>query len=87
MQKGLGDKLKEMQDGMQQGKNPKQMGKDFADAVQKQAAMREALRKMKEKMSQKDKDASGIDDLMQKMDDVEKDLVLEKIITRNIKTT
>ena len=85
MQKGLGDQLKQMQDGMQQGKDPKKMGKDFADAVQKQAAVREALRKMKEKMSQKDKDASGIDDLMQKMDDVEKDLVTKKLSQETLK--
>jgi hypothetical protein len=44
-----------MQEGMKQGKDPKKMGKDFADAVQKQAAVREALRKMKEQMSQNQK--------------------------------
>ena len=41
MQKQMNEQLKKMQDGMQNGKSGKQMGKDFADAVEKQAAIRE----------------------------------------------
>jgi len=84
-QKKLGEQLGKMKEGMQQGKDPKKMGKDFADAVQKQAAIREALRQMKDKMSQQQKNESGIDGMMQKMDDVEKDLVTKKLTNETIK--
>jgi hypothetical protein len=85
LQKKLGDQLGKMKESMQQGKDPKQMGKDFADAVQKQAAIREALRQMKEKMSQQQKEGSGIDEMMKKMDDVEKDLVTKRLSQETLK--
>jgi len=84
-QKKLGEQLGKMKEGMNQGKDPKKMGKDFADAVQKQAAIREALRQMKEKMSQQQKNESGIDEMIQKMDDIEKDLVTKKLTNETIK--
>jgi len=74
---------------MKQGQDPKKMGKDFADAVQKQAAIREALREMKEKMSQGQKKgddgSGGIDDMIKKMDDIEKDLVTKKLSSETLK--
>lgn len=79
LQKQLGDQLQKMQEGIQKGKDPKQMGKDFADAVQKQAAIREALRQMKEKMSQQQKESGGVDDMMKKMDEVEKQLASKRL--------
>ncbi len=79
LQKQLGDQLQKMQEGMQKGKDPKQMGKDFADAVQKQAAIREALRQMKEKMSQQQKESGGVDDMMKKMDEIEKELAVKRL--------
>ena len=85
LQKKLGEQLGKMQEGMQQGKDPKKMGKDFADAVQKQAAIREALRQMRDKMSQQQKNESGIDGMMQKMDEIEKDLVTKKLTNETIK--
>ena len=89
MQKELGEKLGKMQQSMQQGKNPKEMGKDFANAVQQQAAIREALRQMKEQMSQnkkKGEEGTGdVDDMIKKMDDLEKELANKKISTESIK--
>src|SRR4051812_22007262 len=85
MQKKLGEQLGKMQEGMKEGKDPKKMGKDFADAVQKQAAIREALRQMKEKMSQQQKESGGIDDMMKKMDDIEKDLTIKKLSPETLK--
>jgi len=83
MQKQMNEQLKKMQDGMQNGKSGKQMGKDFADAVEKQAAIREALRKMKEKMSQQNK--NGVDDVLNKMEENEKELMMKKLTPETIK--
>ncbi len=89
LQKKLGEQLGKMQDGMKEGKDPKKMGKDFADAVQKQATIREALQQMKEKMSQNQKKGgdgnAGVDDMIKKMDDIEKDLVTKKLTTETMK--
>jgi hypothetical protein len=79
LQKQLGDQLNQMKQDIKNGKNPKGMSKDFAEAVEKQAAIREALRKMKEEMSQGEKENGKVDDLMQKMDDLEKDLALKNL--------
>jgi hypothetical protein len=89
MQKKLGEQLGKMQEGMKNGKDPKQMGKDFADAVQKQAAVREALRQMREQMNQSrnkgDDGLGGIDEMIKKMDDVEKDLMTKKLSPETLK--
>jgi hypothetical protein len=79
LQKQLGDQLNKMKQDMENGKDPKKMSKDFAEAAEKQAAIREALRKMKEGMSQEDKESGKVDELMQKMDDLEKDLALKNL--------
>jgi hypothetical protein len=89
LQKKLGEQLGKMQEGMKQGQDPKKMGKDFADAVQKQAAIREALRQMKEQMSQNQKKgddgSGGIDEMIKKMDEIEKDLVTKKLNPETLK--
>ncbi len=85
LQKKLGEQLGKMKEAMQQGKDPKQMGKDFAEAVQKQAAIREALRQMKEKMSQEEKNGSGVEDMMKKMDDLEKELAIKRLSPEALK--
>jgi hypothetical protein len=84
LQKQLGDQLNKMKQDMQNGKDPKGMSKDFAEAVEKQAAIREALRKMKEEMSQGEKESGKVDDLMQKMDDLEKDLALKNLTNETL---
>lgn len=70
-----------MQENMSKGKGPggKEMSKEFARMAQEQAALREALRKMKEGMSQGEKKASGVDELMEKMDQTETDLLNKRI--------
>ena len=89
MQKQLGDQLGKMQEGMKQGQDPKKMGKDFAEAVQKQAAIREALRQMKDQMSQNQKKGEegigGIDEMIKKMDDLEKELAKKKLSSESLK--
>jgi len=89
MQKKLGEQLSKMQEGMKNGKDPKQMGKDFADAVQKQAAVREALRQMREQMNQNrnkgEEGLGGIDEMIKKMDEVEKDLMTKKLTPETLK--
>lgn len=89
LQKKLGEQLGKMQEGLKQGMDPKKMGKDFADAVQKQAAIREALREMREKMSQQQKKGEngngGIDEMIQKMDEFEKELAKKKLSTETLK--
>lgn len=89
MQKKLGEQLGKMQEGLKNGLDPKQMGKDFADAVQKQAAIREALRQMKEQMNQNqpkgENGLGGIDDMIKKMDDIERELASKKLSAGTIK--
>ncbi len=85
MQKKMGEQLQKMGDHIQKGGDPKKMGKDFAQAVEQQAAIREALRKMKEKMSQQQKNESGVDQLMQQMEDLEKDLITKKLTAETLK--
>ncbi|MEZ5002948.1 MAG: DUF4175 family protein [Chitinophagales bacterium] len=81
MQKQLNEQMKGMQENMSKGKGPggKEMSKEFARMAQEQAALREALRKMKEGMSQGEKKASGVDELMEKMDQTETDLLNKRI--------
>ena len=81
LQKELGEQLKNMQ---QQGKDGQKMSKELAEAAEKQAMIREMLRKMKEQMSQQEKDKVGVDDLLNKMDDVEKDIVNKNISSKTI---
>ncbi|HND82202.1 MAG TPA: hypothetical protein PKY54_02595 [Chitinophagales bacterium] len=89
MQKKLGEQLGKMQEGMKQGQDPKKMGKDFADAVQQQAAIREALRQMKEQMSQNQKKGEngigGVDEMIKKMDELERELATKKLSSESLK--
>ncbi len=84
MQKELGEQLKNMQQQIQQGKEGQKMSKELAEAAEKQAMIREMLRKMKEQMSQEEKDKVGVDDLLNKMDDIEKDIVTKNISNKTI---
>ncbi|MCB9032600.1 MAG: DUF4175 domain-containing protein [Chitinophagales bacterium] len=86
MQKGLGDKMKEMMDKQKngEGQNGKQMSKDFAEALEKQQAIRDALQKLKEQMSEQQKKGSGVDGLMDKMEEVEKDLMKKNLTNQTL---
>lgn len=85
LQKDLGEQLKQMEQMMKEGKDPKKMSKEFGTAAAQQAAIREALRKMKESMSQDQKNSSEIDKLMNEMDKTETDLVNRKITQEMLK--
>lgn len=85
MQQKLGEQLRQAQDMLKQGKDPRQMSKEFAEMARQQAAIREALRKMKEGMSQDQKDQGKIDQLMQQMDNFERDLVNRKLTEEMIR--
>lgn len=85
LQKDLGEQLKQMEQMLKEGKDPKKMSKEFGTAAAQQAAIREALRKMKESMSQDQKNNSEIDKLMNEMDKTETDLVNRKITQEMLK--
>ncbi len=87
MQKQLNEQMKGMKENMSKGKGPngKQMSKEFGRMAAEQAAMREALRKMKENMSQGEKSGSGVDELMEKMDQTETDLLNKRITEETLK--
>ncbi|MEZ5021983.1 MAG: hypothetical protein R2728_01755 [Chitinophagales bacterium] len=87
MQKQLNEQMKGMQENMSKGKSPggKEMSKEFARMASEQAALREALRKMKESMSQGEKKSSGVDELMEKMDQTETDLLNKRITQETLK--
>lgn len=84
LQDQLGEQLKQMQQQMKEGKEGKQMSKEFAEAAEKQAMIREALRQMKEKLSQEEKNKLGIDDLMNKAEENEKDLIAKNLTQKTI---
>lgn len=84
MQKELGEQLKKFQQEMKDGKSGQQMSKELAEAAEKQAMIREALRKLKEELSQEAKEKLNVDDLMNKMEEVEKDIVTKNINSKTI---
>jgi hypothetical protein len=85
LQNQLGDDLKKLGEKLKGGEDPKKMGKDFAQMAERQAALREALRRLRDEMSQQQKDATGINDLMDKMDKNETDLVNRKVNAETLK--
>ncbi len=85
LQNQLGDDLKKMGEKLKGGDDPKKMGKDFAQMAERQAALREALRRLRDEMSQQQKDATGINELMDKMDKNETDLVNRKVNAETLK--
>jgi hypothetical protein len=85
LQEQLGQDLQKMGQQMKQGQGMPGMSKELAEMAQRQAAVREALRKMKEGMSQKEKKELGIDELMDKMDKNETDIVNRRITAETLK--
>lgn len=86
MQQQLNQQMQQMQQQMQNGQSPggQQLSKQFGQMAKEQAALREALRKMKESMSQGEKSGSGIDELMEKMDETETDLLNKRITQQTL---
>jgi hypothetical protein len=85
LQEQLGEDLKKMGQPMKPGQDGKGMSKELAGMAQRQAAVREALRKMKEGMSQQQKKELGIDEMIDKMDKNETDIVNRRITAETLK--
>jgi hypothetical protein len=84
LQDELGEQLKQMQQQLKDGKEGKKMSKEFSEAAEKQAMIREAMRQMKEKLNQEEKEKLGIDDLMNKAEENEKDLITKNLTQKTI---
>ena len=86
MQQQLNQDMQQMQEGLKKGKSPngREMSKEFARMAAEQAALREALRKMKEGMSQDVKEGGKIDEMMQKMDETETDLLNRRLTEQTL---
>lgn len=85
LQEQLGKDLQKMGQQMKDGKGMQGMSKELSDMAQRQAAVREALRKMKDQMSQKQKKELGVDEMMDQMDKNEADIVNKRITAETLK--
>lgn len=79
LQEQLGNDLGEMGKKLQEGHSGQEINKQLAEMAQRQAVIRESLRKMREAMSQNQKKNSGIDQLIDDLEQIEKDIVNKKI--------
>ncbi len=84
LQEQLGQDLQKMGKQMQEGKSGSEINKGLADMAQRQAAIREGLRKMRENMSQQQKKDNNIDQLIDELDKNETDIVNKKINQQTI---
>lgn len=84
MQDQLGKDLGKMGQQLKEGQSGTQINKELAGMAQRQAEIREALRKMKEGMSQQQKKDSNIDELLEDMDKNETDIVNKRIQQQTI---
>lgn len=95
MQKQLNDQMNNLQQQIKSGKTPGkgEMSKQMAEMAQKQAAMREALKKMMEEEGKKDKNGKPGEDglggelqkLMEQMDKSETELANKKLTEELLK--
>lgn len=79
LQEELGQDMSEMGQKLERGESGKEVSKELAEMAQRQAAIREALKSLKEQMSQKQKSDSNIDQLIDDLDKNERDIVNKKI--------
>lgn len=84
LQDQLGQDLQKMGKQLQEGKSGSEINKGLADMAQRQAAIREALRKMKDGMSQQQKKDTNIDQLIDELDKNETDIVNKRISQQTI---
>lgn len=84
LQEQLGQDLQKMGQQIKEGKSGTEMNKGLAEMAQRQAAIREALRKLKDQMSQQQKKDSKIDELMNELDKNEADIVNKRINQQTI---
>jgi hypothetical protein len=79
LQDQLGKDLDKMGKQLKEGQSGTQINKELAGMAQRQAEIRESLRKMKDNMSQQQKKESKIDELLDDMDKNETDIVNKRI--------
>lgn len=84
LQEQLGQDLQKMGQQIKEGKSGTEINKGLAEMTQRQAAIREALRKLKENMSQQQKKDSQIDQLIDELEKNETDIVNKKINQQTI---
>lgn len=87
MSKGQGDLNEQMKNAKQRLEDRKgDMGsKEFAQMAAKQAALRNQLRELQKKKQQQGKGSKALDEIMQKMDETEKDLVNKRLNNETLK--
>jgi hypothetical protein len=85
LQEQLGQDLQKMGKQMQQGQGGSMLSKQLAEMAERQAAIREALKKLKDQMSQQQKKELGVDELIDKMDKNETDIVNRRITAETLK--
>jgi predicted RNase H-like nuclease (RuvC/YqgF family) len=85
LQEQLGKDLKKTAEELKNGKGGSGMSKQLAEMAERQAAIRSALRKLKEQMSQQQKKDTGIDQIMDQMDKIESDIVNKRITPETLK--
>lgn len=84
LQEQLGKDLKKTAEELKNGKGGSGMSKQLAEMAERQAAIRSALRKLKEQMSQQQKKDTGIDQVMDQMDKIESDIVNKHITAETL---
>lgn len=84
LQEQLGQDLQKMGKQLQEGKSGSEINKGLADMAQRQAAIREALKKMRDNMSQQQKKDNNIDQLVDDLDKNETDIVNKRITQQTI---
>lgn len=84
LQEQLGQDLQKMGKQIKEGQGGSQMNKELAQMAEQQAAIRETLRKMRENMSQKQKNDTGVDKMMDEMDKIETDIVNKRITEQTL---
>ncbi len=84
-QQGLNEQMKQMKKAMEEGKGGS--SKDFAQAAQRQAALRKALRELQKEKQQsgQGKAAQELQDILDSMNKVETDLVNKKLTNEMLK--
>ena len=95
LQEQMGQKLEEMKKAMEEGKQPggrkpgmgnQGMSKEIAQMAAEQAAIRREIEKMAQKLNEQGKgEGKGLQDIAEKMEENEKDLVNEDITRETIR--
>lgn len=78
----MGESMEEMLGRMKKGKVP---SKEFAQMAAKQAALRNALRELQKEKQGQGKGSKALDEIMQNMDELEKDLVNKRLTNETMK--